>query len=174
MAISAAFFGCATTYKVYPPDEAHADSLRVAEVMQIFAREQVVSSLPHTYEMLKQAGIRDASIQDGSLVAARVYCCGGTSEQRNAVFVLVPDGLAVELGDIVEVRMGRRPSDTDSGRINTATRVRESADTPASDRACRWVPENEALWMRILYCDWMEEEGWAEVGGVWPTWLKPG
>ena len=58
-----------------------------------------------------------------------------------------------------------------SGTINTATRVRQRKD--ASNPQCRWVPDNEKLWMRVLYCDWMEAEGWVEKKGFESTWLKP-
>ena len=37
--ISVTCAGCATIYNVHPPDEDHADSLRVAQVFRFFTRE---------------------------------------------------------------------------------------------------------------------------------------
>jgi hypothetical protein len=133
--------------------------------MGLATREEIVALGVH-YEHLLASGIRDEDLHYGSLGAGRVYCCGGPPEEDGAIWVYLPSGVNVKVRDFVEVRMGRQPAENDPGVVNTALRVRDKA-------GCRWVPEKEGLWMRILYCDWMEREGWIERGGLYKTWLKP-
>ena len=160
---------CATASRIYPPVPEETGALRVAEVMQFAQRQQIVSSGIH-YERILASGIRDADLRDRSLAVGRVYCCGGPAETRNAPFFYIPNDVSVELGDIVEIRMGRQPDQNDPGLVNTVVRVRHKG---IAQSPCRWVPEREGLWMRVLYCDWMEKEGWVERGGMWKTWLRP-
>jgi hypothetical protein len=160
---------CATTSKLTP---AHVPpgSLRVAQVMYLASRAEIISSGTH-YQILLASGIDDAEIQDGSAALARVYCCWEPNEKANAIAFHVPAGLGVELGDIVEVKAGQPPARGSPGTANIAVRVRQKyADTYGP---CRWVPEDPRLWTRILYCDWMPEEGWVEQKAFWKTWLKP-
>jgi hypothetical protein len=85
----------------------------------------------------------------------------------------VPPSLEVTEGDITEIELGRpaRKRRGDPGAINRAVRIRESmGDT---NMACRWDPEDERMWMRILFCDWMESEGWQFARGLNKTWFKP-
>lgn len=155
--------------KVHPPTRDHTGAVRLAEVMQLKTRQEIVSLGPH-YQHILASGIRDANLHDGSLAAGRVYCCGGPPETRNSIWFYVPNEVNVEVGNLVLVRMGRQPSKSDPGLVNTAVQVRHNE---ISQGPCRWVPEKEGLWMRILYCDWMEEEGWIKTEGIWETWLKP-
>jgi len=160
---------CATVSKLHPPISDEAGALRLAEVMQLITRQQIVTLGVH-YEHLLASGIKDADLGDRSLGLGRVYCCGGPSEMSNALAFYIPRGVSVEVGDIVEIRMGRQPGTTDPGVVNTVVRVRHKL---YSQQPCHWVPEKEGLWMRVLHCDWMEKEGWVERGGLWKTWLKP-
>ena len=160
---------CATVSLLYPPVPEQTGALRLAEVMQFAQRQQIVSSGIH-YEQILASGIKDADLHDRSLAVGRVNCCGGPAETRNAPVFYIPSDVSVELGDIVEIRMGRPPGQNDPGMINTVLRVRHKG---IAQSPCRWVPEREGLWMRVLYCDWMEKEGWVERGGMWKTWLKP-
>jgi len=86
------------------------------------------------------------------------------------IWIYVPPSLPIKVGNIIEVQMGRSPSKNDQGAANTAVRVRQQGIIGGS---CHWVPEQEGLWARILYCDWMKEEGWVERTGLYKTWLKP-
>lgn len=165
-----AITSCATGSKVYPPYKNEAGSLRLVQVMQLASRQEIVNLGVH-YKYLLASGLQDSDLQDKRLGAGRVYCCGGPAEEGMGIWFYIPPGLEVAPGDIVEIKMGREPSGNDSGMINTATRVRQRKE--ASNPQCRWVPDNENLWMRVLYCDWMEAEGWIEKKGFESTWLKP-
>jgi len=160
---------CASVSKVHPPVSDEAGALRLAEVMALATRQEILTLGVH-YDYFLASGIKDSDLRDGSIGAGRVYCCGGPPEQDSAIWFYIPTGVNVEPGNIVEVRMGRQPGKNDRGTVNTVVRIRYK---DISQGPCRWVPEKEGLWMRILHCDWMEEEGWIERGGLWKTWLKP-
>ena len=165
-----AIAGCARVSKVYPPYKNEAGSLRLTQVMQLASRQEIVKLGVH-YKYLLDSGLHDSDLQDKSIGAGRVYCCGGPAEEGMGIWFYIPPGLEITPGDIVEVKMGREPSGNDSGMVNTAVRVRQRKGV--SNPQCRWVPDNEKLWMRVLYCDWMEAEGWVEKKGFESTWLKP-
>lgn len=83
--------------------------------------------------------------------------------------------MTTALGDVVEVSVGYVPSKKErkrgaTGRVNRAVAVRDNIDADVG--ACRWDPPNDALWMRVLYCDWMLGEGWERRGGLLPGWYK--
>jgi len=159
---------CAKQSKIYPPISDDNGVLRLGEVMGIASKKEIMSLGVH-YQNLLATGISESDLRDGSMVEARVYCCGGNIEQSSAPWVYVPPGVEVALGDIIEIKMGRFPDQQNTGRVNTVIRVRQHG---MSSGACRWVPDNPALWMRVIYCDWMKEEGWVERGGLYNTWLK--
>lgn len=162
--------GCSSTLKIHS-DFIPAGSLRLAQVTVIANRAQIVTEGKETYDAMIASGIKDSDIVDGSVVIARIYCCGGSNERVNALFLFVPQGLDVALGDIVEVRSGRPPKDGDTGVSNTVTRVVEKHG--AADSKCWWDPKNDRLWARILYCSWMPDEGWIKQGGLFNAWYKP-
>ncbi len=173
--------GCAGTPVIYPHTSGHAGALRVTEIMGWKSGPE----LPEIYrQALRESGISDVEIQLGSIGVGRVYCCGSSNETDNIIMVFIPKDVPVELGDIVEVKMGEAPGWQKSGIVNVATKVREKnagKEIPRwgsagdrGNRSCRWIPENPNLWARILYCDWMKKEGWVEYQGfLWKTWLKP-
>src|SRR3974390_2274531 len=71
-----------------------------------------------------------------------------------------------------ESTLGRPPENGDGGRLNTVTRVvSKRGDEPA---ACWWDPKNNALWMRVPFCEWMPKEGWTKQGGMSPAWFRAG
>ena len=155
--------------RVYPPTKKWAGALRMTEIMALATRGEIQSLGIH-YDHIIASGIRDSDLRDGSLAVGRVYCCGPT-DKGLAMWLHIPQGIEVEVGDIVEVRMGSKPRGGDTGRVNTATRVRVKKE--AADKSCRWVPPDENLWRRTLYCDCMEAEGWIFRGGMYKTWMKP-
>lgn len=159
---------CATHSKVYPPISDDIGVLRLGEVVYLATRNEILTLGMH-YQNLIASGISEDDIHDGSLVAARVYCCGGNIEESSAPLVYVPPGLHVEVGDIIEIKMGRAPSGQKTGSVNTATSIRQRGLSAGS---CRWIPDNPSLWMRVLYCDWMKDDGWVEREGLYNTWLK--
>jgi hypothetical protein len=150
-----------------------AGSLRLGQIMTVGTRKDVVES-PDLYKILISEGIPDADIGDGSVAVARIYCCGGltqasSSEVTNARGLYVPKPLHVEPGDIVETRVGRPPANGDHGLLNTVTRIVGKH----ADDTCWWDPRDERLWLRVLYCKWMPEQGWVKQGGLNPAWYKP-
>jgi hypothetical protein len=161
---------CATGSRLYPdpaaPDEAGA--LRLVQLTEFATRAQILSLGEH-YERLLASGISDEELVDGSLAIGRVYCCGGPNEGGTAPWVFLPPTVRAAPGDIVEVRMGRPPAAGRRGEINTVLRIRQKA---GENGPCRWIPENPRLWVRYLYCPWMEQEGWQERRGTYPAWLK--
>ena len=102
---------------------------------------------------------------------ATVYCCGGPNEKDSAIMVYAPPTFSVELGDMIELKVGHTPKDGDSGSIHTVTRIVQKYSD--STKICRWDPPDERLWQRVLYCDWMEGNGWVKQGGISPAWYKP-
>jgi hypothetical protein len=150
-------------------------SLRLAQVMSVGRRSDVVES-PDLYKILKASGIEDSDIVDGSIVVARIYCCGGlteesSSEVHEARGIYVPRNMHVGVGDIVEMRVGRPPQNGDHGRLNTVTRV--VMKRGQDDGSCWWDPRDDRLWLRVIYCSWMPEQGWTKQGGIHPAWFKP-
>src|SRR5215468_3451609 len=160
---------CSTGNTRLHPYHVPAGSLRMAEVVGV--ADQALIRSGWTYEVLVKSGVNPSQIQDGSVAGARVYCCGGPNEEGTAILFYVPSGMNVEVGDIVEVRMGRQPDNGDPGVVNTLAQIRQKHD--AKDGPCRWVPPNPRLWVRELYCDWMPQEGWVEKTGMWKAWYKP-
>lgn len=159
-------------------DDVPAGSLRVAQVVAIANRDMIFDAqfeVPH--KAINAAGVADADLGDGSVVGARIYCCGGLSRENSSEYITmrqlyVPKGLSVGMGDFVEVRVGRPPENGDGGRLNTVTRVvSKRGEAPAT---CWWEPKNNALWMRVPFCEWMPKEGWTKQGGMSPAWFKAG
>jgi hypothetical protein len=165
---------CSTPLRIQY-DVIPAGSLRVAQVTAIAKREEIVS-LAEVYKSIFEAGIDDSDVVDGSVVMARIYCCGGMSSALSAEYVerlmlYVPKGLSAGLGDFVEVKVGRSPEHGDSGLLNTVIRVvAKQGDNPES---CWWDPKNPKLLLRVPYCEWMPKEGWIKQGGISPAWYKP-
>lgn len=157
------------------PRRIPAGSLRLAQVVEIANRDEIVQ-LKELYEAIRASGFNDSEIVDGSVVVARIYCCGGltentSSEKVNALILYVPKGLNISLGDIVEVKSGRPPEKGDAGMMNVVTRLVQK--NGANYAPCWWDPKDDRLWLRVLYCDWMPKEGWIKQEGINPAWFKP-
>jgi hypothetical protein len=158
-------------YEDYVP----AGSLHLSQVIAVATRDQIVK-MKQLYEAVKTMQVDDADITDGRVVAARIFCCGGltkesSSEVRNSLFLYVPKGMDVGLGDIVELRVGHVAEGGQPALMNAITRVVQKSGN--DDGACWWDPKNESLWQRVLYCEWMPKEGWIKQGGMGPAWFKP-
>jgi len=145
-------------------------SLRLAQVVHVGSRDQIVE-VKILHDALLASGVKDAEISDGSVVLARIFCCGNPMAAEQEMMLYVPPGIGVAIGDIVEVKSGRPPANGDAGRLNTVTRARQASGDGAT--SCNWVPPNARLWGRVLYCDWMPGEGWIEQGGINKAWFKP-
>lgn len=171
------FVGCGVSTLRIHTDFIPAGSLRLGQVMYVVKRSDILTDQNKpTYEALIASGIKDSEIKDGSVVWARIFCCGGitkkySSEVAGSLLFYVPQSLNVSLGDIVEVSSGSPPEKGDAGIINTVTRVVQK--NSENYNKCWWDPKNDRLWLRVLYCDWMPREGWIKQTGSYPAWYKP-
>jgi len=165
--------GCAGPSSYFhPAKREQADGRQLVQVMVVGSRSDIVG-LGKDYELLLASGIPDSALTDGRIAIGRIYCCGGlggTVESSNQLRFFVPADLSVEVGDVVELRLGREPGGAGGGTVNEAVRVRARAGAP--DHPCRWVPPNDRLWMRVLYCDSLEAEGWTHKNGIGNPWLR--
>ncbi len=147
-----------------------AGSLQLAEVMFAPSQQQI-NEAKWLHDDIIGAGIKEAEIRDGSVVFARVYCCGGPNERDTAPIVYVPAGIKAEPGDIIEIKVGHPSREGDPGQLNIVTQIRQK--TGEKGGSIRWDPPNELLWGRVLYADWMPKEGWIRQGGLYHFWFKP-
>ena len=146
-------------------------SLRAGQVVFVATRQDIDEER-WLHDTMTAAGIPDTDIRDGSIVITRVFCCGGPNEAATAITAYVPKHLPVNVGDIVEIWSGRslKRGEPLGPQPNTVTRIVEAKN--AAPRKCRWVPENEAMWLRVIHCDWMEAEGWQRQTGLYPVWVR--
>lgn len=163
--------GCAPRISKFHAQPVPPGSLRLAQITHFVPRATVLSA-EFVVRSLQASGIGEADIDDGSIAGGRVECCGGPNEQETAPMFYVPKGINVQVGDVVEIHAGS-PGDLKkpSGPVNMLTRIREKRNDYG--RGCRWDPPNPELRGRILYCDWMQAEGWTlERGQLVQYWLK--
>jgi hypothetical protein len=157
--------------RLFPYYEEDTGVLRLGQAVAVATRSEIVASGSH-YQFLLGTGIGDADLGDGRLTVVRVYCCGGRIEEEQSVWAYVPPGISVEAGDFVELQMGRVPGRDDPGVVNKVTAVRQKNLQDGSG-PCRWEPDNPSLWMRIVYCDGIDRNGWVERKGTRKMWFKP-
>ena len=69
---------CATPLRIQS-DSVPVSSLRLAQVIELGKRIQIVQ-YKSLYDAIIASGIADSEIVDGSVVVARIYCCGGMTE----------------------------------------------------------------------------------------------
>jgi len=164
--------GCSSTPRIYGGSLKEARAHQVTEIMEIASKEQIIFNKP-LYDPLIQADISESDIQNGTVAVGRVYCCGGegTVEYQVTAVVYVPSNITVNRGDILEFVVGAGSDAPKHEQINRAVKVRH--EDGIASRECRWEPENPRLWMRVIYCPWMEQEGWKKGGGLSPVWYKP-
>lgn len=162
---------CAATSRLHA-QHVPEGSLRLGEVMALATRAEILEN-ELIYETLITTVAEDAELEDGTLIAARVFCCGGANEFETMIWAYAPLKAGIEVGDIAEIRSGRRVKEGQSAKgmmPNVVTQVREKRG--AASRHCVWKPEDPALWARSIYCDWMEDEGWTQQPGLWNVWIK--
>src|SRR5262250_1369739 len=121
----------AGTSKLYPPSKDQAGALRLAQVMQTATREEILKNTT-LREHLLASGLQDSDFKDGSLASGRVYCCHPSTDEGTAIWFYVPPDKPVNLGDIVEVRMGREASKKDPGKVNALVEIRQKKDAAES------------------------------------------
>jgi hypothetical protein len=169
--------GCAgTPRRLILPHDAPSHSLTLAQVAVRFTRDTLIQRGPDDYQTLLASGIPDAEIRDGTVAIGRVNCCHGPTEEANAIAFYLPAALGAEVGDLVEVRLGRPPEKAGGlGEANQATRVVQKR---GGTGPCRWEPPQTGgmtAYGSVLFCDWMPEQGWVREGPT-PTihrsWIK--
>jgi len=163
--------GCAAgTSRLYK-SEVPEGSLRLAEVLMLATTSDIEQNI-YMSKPLKMAQKHEALTRDGSVVLGRVYCCGGKMDTVYMHYIYVPPDVAVEPGDIVEVKSGALQKNGVS-TVNTVIRVVQHAND--ANGSCNWEPQDK-YYGRILYCDWMPQEGWEKYQyGILPiskTWIK--
>ncbi len=163
--------GCAKTLRIYGADLKQEKGHQVTEIMDMGSREEILG-IKELHDALSAAGVTSEDIKDGSVAVGRNFCCGGegTVETEAPAWIYVPPSMSVERGDIVEFVVGAGPNGPANQRLNTAIRVRHKNGINTNE--CRWEPDNPALWMRVIYCPWMEDEGWIKGSGLNPVWYK--
>ena len=146
-------------------------SLRLAEVITLATRKEIDEN-EYIYQALRNADILDSEITDNSIGMGRVFCCGGRNEYETAIWFYIPQNIEAEIDDIVEVWSGRevKQGGYGQGYPNTVLRIVEKPSY--GKRICRWLPDDPGLWVRILYCDGIEAEGWTKQSGLFPVWIK--
>ncbi len=167
--VGALLQSCASVPRIQS-DDVPEGSLRLAQAVYLASKSEVLES-KELQGILVSSGINKTEVKDGSVILARTYCCGGPNEQATARMVYVPSTISVEVGDIIELKTGHTPKNGDRGALNTVTRIVQKIDD--NRESCRWDPPDERLWQRVLYCDWMEGDGWIKQEGITPAWFKP-
>lgn len=158
--------------RLFPHFKDETGVLRLAQVVALAPRQMIVDA-GSSYSLLLGTGIPDEHLGDGRIAIARVYCCGGLTEESEAIWVFVPPGATAETGDVIEVRMGRSPDELDPGAVNSLVAVRQHGGIEP-DGPCRWLPDDPSLWLRILYCDEIELQGWVrQKTFLREMWFKP-
>jgi hypothetical protein len=118
------------------------------------------------------AGVDESQMVDGASIAARTQCCRPDMQNSGPVVLYNAQHFKIEVGDLVEFRVGGANSKDHKNELNVVTRVLQHGE-PA-DGECWWDPRNPNLWRRVVYCKWMQKEGW-----IWedslgdPGWYKP-
>lgn len=157
--------------RLFPYFEEDSGVAILGEVAYVGSREEIVASGPH-YEFLMRSGIPDSDLTDGRLAVVRYYCCGGRISEDQEIWTYVLPGITLEAGDIVQVRMGRVPQAGDAGVVNIVDVLRQKR-FDAAGGPCRWEPDNPSLWMRVVYCSGIEQQGWQQRGKLRKLWYLP-
>jgi hypothetical protein len=165
--IIGALYGCS----VSPGKAGDYGALRAAGVVSVASRTDITEHKV-LYQQLSAEGVDDAGMVDGLVIAARVLCCRPDLQNSGPVVIYNPLLLKVAPGDLIEFRVGGPSSQTHKDALNVATRVLQQADV--SNGACWWEPRNDRLWMRFIYCNWMQKDGWVkQENAMNPAWYKP-
>jgi hypothetical protein len=170
IAIGMLLSGCAT------PSRFHAAQIPpgASTLVQVrgFATAQEITSIPSVVETLRLTGVAESSIKGGMLADGRIFCCGGPNEDDYSLWFYVPEGKNASVGDIVEIQMGAAVHRGEPMRAPPNTMLRVRSEFADVGKTCRWVPDKAYLWGRVIYCDWMRDEGWVQQRGLFDVWFK--
>lgn len=90
---------CASVSRLHPVIREEAETHRLAQVTALATRQKMGVQYDN---LIASAGMHDADPCDGSLAKGVVYCCGGPNL---SIWFCVPNGMGIEHGDLVEVKM---------------------------------------------------------------------
>ena len=159
----------------FGPPEPKTAYLLLAQIGGFDTREQVLNNLKKDDKLARDfetLGVSVEEIGNKSFVITRSTCCGGPGEWSIGAFV--PPNIDADIGDVVEIRHSQEEVG-EHAMFNVVVGVRAKPG-PSGDltgTACRWVPDNERLWLRNIYCEGLEQDGWQEFGkGVRHEWRK--
>ena len=145
--------------------------LRAAGVV-VIATAQDFKEHKVLHDNYAAAGVAEADMVDGASIGARMECCRPDIQNSSPVTLYNEKHLKIEVGDLVEFRVGGLKSTDHKEALNVITRVLQHGDPP--DATCWWEPRNPSLWRRVVFCEWMQKEGWVKddtLGDV--GWYKP-
>jgi hypothetical protein len=154
------FLVACSTGKMGEPATLHA-----VQIVEVLSRTDIMGS-QEIHGSLHASGISDGSIVDGSVVVARLLCCGpANTANPHGFYNLDPKSLQLSVGDVIEVRLGG------NSQVNEVTRMLQPASQ--TEGPCGWEPKDERLWRRVMFCDWMPSQGWVKQEGLYTGWYKP-
>jgi hypothetical protein len=144
---------------------------RMVMVVNVPPLDEILKSVDRV--KLAASGVDEATLRDGSIAVGTVYCCNQKIARDEKIVFYVPKDMSVEFADMVEVRIGRprKSKKDDAGLYSRAVSIRGNLEKETGE--CSWNTEDTRMWMNILICDWMEEEGWTYQGGLNKSWYKP-
>ena len=141
-----------------------AGTLHAGGVVEVLTRKDILAS-QGIHESLIGSGVADSAITDGSVVIVRTLCCGSPNTS-NPHGMFNPLGLTIHVDDVVEFLWAG------GSAVNSVTRVLQPAGLV--DGPCWWDPKDEKLWRRVMYCNWMPQQGWVKQEGQMVIgWYKP-
>lgn len=171
VAFAFALSGCAGSPSRFHASYLPPGSLTVAQVTSFATKTEIVG-IPTLVASLEVAGLNRDQIEDGMVADGRTFCCGGPSERDFSLWFYVPKSSSIAIGDVVEIKVGAdvNKSEVMRARPNMLSRLVSKQNEVGNE--CRWVPEDPKLWTRVLYCDWMETEGWIKQEGIFNVWIR--
>jgi len=172
---------CATPGGIGAPAE-----LMLGEVSFILTRDQIVADQLGTtkitdfYKSVLAEGLTDKEIDAGQVIVIQgaiywVNTVSGIKHNRLAV-ALLPQGMVVDPGNIVEVRDPGRPHFYTVERVRARNRVEGQCGYFESLSPLPWQITKDILGLvsllgpsgqATLYCQGIENEGWTNEGLYW-------
>ena len=174
VAVAVVVSASASCAPVNPPEPETA-YLFLAQIGGFDTREQVLSELKKDKNFaryVEKLGVGVDDIGNKSFVIARSTCCKGPGEWSIGAFV--PANVDADIGDVVEIRHSQEEGGEHALlNVVVAVRLKPGPNGDLTGTTCRWVPDNERLWLRNIYCEGLERDGWQEFGeGVRHEWRK--
>jgi hypothetical protein len=166
-AIALSLNGC----RVAPTKAEDYGVLRAAAVMDVSTANDF-KEYKELHDTYAAAGVDESQMVDGAAVIARRQCCRPDLQNSGVSVLYNAQRLQIKVGDFVEFRIGGFNTKDHSNELNVVTRVLQHGEP--SDGQCWWEPRDPSLWRRVVYCEWMQKEGWVREDSMGdPGWYKP-